>query len=428
MNIRHLVIVLMIVTLAYASAQSSAKPVSQPVSVNPNLPKVGSVAPDLTFLHLLQAPVGTKVDWPSLRGRVVVLEFWATWCAPCIAEIPVLNALQASLDPAKVQLISVDDEDPAVVQNFVRKKPINGWIGIDTSGKILERYGVYGRPATVVIGPDGRVVSTTVRPEQLTSARLLKLANGQHINPGGDVDAQVKARLDAATKQAFTAQTGPAGESNGGLVQINVTPGDPVQGDVEPDTHVMMRGPGQFDITNGSPAMLLSSVTDIPESRIITAKDVPKAFYNLHVSAPNTDPHQLAKAVEQTISLSTHLRIEHHSQVEDAYGLTATPAAASHMVQSQQDGVAFYSQKRQSLQCLNATLDQVAGALESAVGAPVVNQTGLSGKLMSVLNVAPNDISSANNALSPLGLELTRARRPIETITLSAMPASPAAP
>ena len=76
----------------------------------PGTPKPGSAAPSLNFTRLLQAPTGAKVDWPALRGKVVVLEFWATWCAPCVAEIPILNSLQASVDSNKVVFLSVDDD------------------------------------------------------------------------------------------------------------------------------------------------------------------------------------------------------------------------------------------------------------------------------------------------------------------------------
>jgi thiol-disulfide isomerase/thioredoxin len=89
---------------------------------------------------VLQAPDGTKTDWPSLRGKVVVLEFWATWCGACIEQIPHLNELIKSTTNANIQFIAVDDEEPAVVRKFISKIPIDGWLGLDTTKTIINVY------------------------------------------------------------------------------------------------------------------------------------------------------------------------------------------------------------------------------------------------------------------------------------------------
>jgi uncharacterized protein (TIGR03435 family) len=182
----------------------------------------------------------------------------------------------------------------------------------------------------------------------------------------------------------------------------------------------MMRGPGLMDITNASPDTLLSFGAGIPATRITVGGDVPKAIYNLHVQAPNVAPDKLAAAIELAIASGARLHIEHHTAVKDAYVLTASAEAAGHVTHGAQGGVAFYSRKTQVLQCINATPNQVADGLESALEVPVVNETGLDGVVMGMLKVAPKDVASANAALASLGLKLTEAKRPIETIDVSA--------
>src|SRR5579871_2188586 len=124
-------------------------------------PEKGSSAPPLDTLKLLQAPLGTRADWASMKGKVVVLEFWATWCSPCVASLPHLNQLVASLDPAKFQFISIDDEDPNAIQTFLTRKKMSGWVGVDASGGVFGLYGVESRPTTIIVDGNGKIVAVT---------------------------------------------------------------------------------------------------------------------------------------------------------------------------------------------------------------------------------------------------------------------------
>lgn len=390
-----------------------------------DVPKPGSPAPALTFTHLLQAPAGAKVDWPSLHGKVVVLEFWATWCAPCVAEIPVLNTLVASVDSAKVQFISVDDEEPAVVEAFLKKKPIPGWIGIDTSGELFKRFGVYERPTTIVIDPQGRVASTAVTLEHLRSDQLVALTDGNPVTFGGNADPKLLAQFNAAMTQPFSfegsirGQGEPAAPSKP-LFEIVLSPSEPAKEGERHGASVMI-GIGQMDISDAPPSVLLQYGTGVAPTRITTSGNLPEALYDMHVVAPNADAKLLAQSIELALTSGTGLHIEHHSAITDAYVLTARPESKDHLLQSSFPGMAMFDSETQILHCMNATLDQLASALEKALGTPVVNETGLSGKLKVDLKISPKDLTSVNEALEKaLNLTLVQAKRPIETVTLSA--------
>ncbi len=392
-------------------------------------PKLGAPAPALTFTHLLQAPAGAKVDWPSLRGKVVVLEFWATWCAPCVAEIPVLDTLTTSVDPAKVQFISVDDEEPAVVEAFLKKKPIPGWIVIDTSGELFKRFGVYERPTTIVVDPQGRVASTTVLLEHIKSDQLMALADGNSVTFGGEADPKLLAEFNAAMAQPFSFEGaihghGEEAVSIKSLFEIVLAPSEPVKEGERHGASVMI-GIGRMDISDASPSLLLQYGAGVAPTRINTSGNLPETLYDMHVVAPNADAKSLAQSIELALASGTGLHIEHHSAITDAYVLTAKPEAKEHLLQSPFPGAAMFDSQSQILHCMNATADQLASALETALGTPVVNETGLSGKLKANLKITPKDFTFANEALEKeLGLSLVQAKRPVETVTLSAGPAA----
>jgi cytochrome c biogenesis protein CcmG/thiol:disulfide interchange protein DsbE len=116
----------------------------------------GQTAPDFA----LQDIDGHMVRLSDLRGKAVVLNFWATWCPPCKAEIPWFIDLQNKYGPRGLQIVgvSMDDGGMAAVVPFARKIGINYKVVLGNSD-VSDLYGgVYSLPTTFYIGRDGRVL------------------------------------------------------------------------------------------------------------------------------------------------------------------------------------------------------------------------------------------------------------------------------
>jgi thiol-disulfide isomerase/thioredoxin len=91
-----------------------------------NALKSGDQAPPLGFEFVVQGPRPSEVNWEALHGKVVILDFWGTWCAPCVAGIPNLNELASHYREKPVQFIAVGHENPRKVAWFLKKHPIDG--------------------------------------------------------------------------------------------------------------------------------------------------------------------------------------------------------------------------------------------------------------------------------------------------------------
>jgi cytochrome c biogenesis protein CcmG, thiol:disulfide interchange protein DsbE len=124
-------------------------------------PLIGQRAPTFRL-----APVGggEPVALESLRGKVVVLNFWATWCVPCYQEHPVLveAARRTNGDPVFVGIVYDDDE--ARVKAFLAKQGSGYRSLMDDDGKTAIAYGVYGVPESFFLSPDGKISSKYVGP------------------------------------------------------------------------------------------------------------------------------------------------------------------------------------------------------------------------------------------------------------------------
>ncbi len=137
----------------------------------------------MIFEDVLQAPDGLPLDIAVHQGKVVVLEFWATWCKPCIESIPHLNQLAAQFDQ-DVIFIAVTDEPRATVEPKLDKLNIHSWIACDTDRSVFKNFNVTGLPHTVIIDADG-VVAGITSPHHLTSEKLSRVVRGERAEIGG---------------------------------------------------------------------------------------------------------------------------------------------------------------------------------------------------------------------------------------------------
>ena len=123
-------------------------------------------------------------DLEQLRGRVVVINFWATWCPPCRREMPSLERLhQQTKDRGVVVLaVNIGEDVDTVFPFFGQLDPAPGFpILFDTKGESLKAWGVRGLPTTYVVGPDGKLAYKAVGGREFDHpdlvSQLLELAS-----------------------------------------------------------------------------------------------------------------------------------------------------------------------------------------------------------------------------------------------------------
>jgi len=114
--------------------------------------KVGDPLPDLTACKL----TGKLPD--ALAGKVVVLDFWASWCGPCTESFPVLDGLQTKYGPAGLVIIAVDvDDTKSDMAEFLKKHPVSFVIVQDARQYLSDKVNVSALPTSFLVGRDGKV-------------------------------------------------------------------------------------------------------------------------------------------------------------------------------------------------------------------------------------------------------------------------------
>jgi len=117
-------------------------------------PSSPTPAPDFT----LPARDGGEVQLSDLKGQVVMINFWATWCGPCRQEMPLLEQLQIKYEPLGFTLLGVNVEpDSAAAAAWLKGVPVTFPILYDTRNTVAESFGVQGMPSSVFVDREGRV-------------------------------------------------------------------------------------------------------------------------------------------------------------------------------------------------------------------------------------------------------------------------------
>jgi cytochrome c biogenesis protein CcmG, thiol:disulfide interchange protein DsbE len=105
---------------------------------------------------------GNEVAFSDLQGKVVLLDFWSTWCPPCRAELPAIAKLYAAYRGQDVEVLGVDDEDSDTVKRYLVKQGLSLPVLVDSNDKVHREYGCHAVPTVIVINRQGTVTGQYV--------------------------------------------------------------------------------------------------------------------------------------------------------------------------------------------------------------------------------------------------------------------------
>ena len=119
-------------------------------------------------LHTTKGPISLN----ELKGQVVYVDFWASWCVPCRKSFPWMNQMQTRYGPLGFKIIAVNvDSEPELARQFLAEYPAKFTIAFDPDGKAATAFKVKGMPNSFLIGRDGRLHSSHVgfREKEITT-------------------------------------------------------------------------------------------------------------------------------------------------------------------------------------------------------------------------------------------------------------------
>ena len=329
------------------------------VAEDPKSPEIGDAAPTLGLEELLQAPDGAVASWDALKGNVVVVEFWATWCGPCVGAIPHLNELAEKFKDKPVRFISVTYEERSVIRKFLKKKKMRSWIGLDTDKSMHKAYGILGIPRTFLVDKSGKIVADT-GPHQVTEKALNEMLKG---NPPGISAMPRGERIFAGVE--------PDDKSEPPLFQVSIRPS-------RYDSGGMSRSRSKLTARAYQLSKLIEIAYNVRATRLVDNASLTEDLFDVVIVVPKGREDQLSplfqQALETTFGFSTRKDMQERdvfvmSLSKDGYGKGMQPTAST--------GGSSTRWGQGKVEAVNTSVDWLATQLESILKRPVVDKTQL---------------------------------------------------
>jgi uncharacterized protein (TIGR03435 family) len=345
---------------------------------------------------------------------VVLLEFWATWCGPCIKAIPHMNDLAEQFKNKPVVLISVTSENEEVVQQFLRSHPMKAWIGLDDYQVLNKAFHVELIPHAVIVDASGRIAAIAspfnIKPENLEEV----LAGKKCSLSEPEVYTVDKFSDEVVSNRA------PA------IFEISIR---------EHKMPPKFRGPtcmwslntnsAEFNGKIATVESALHCVFDKSSSRIIIQCKLPDEYYDFELRAPMGHANELKHQFMAALRTTFGLEVKQTTKTTDVYVMTQINTNTPGLQQVEKSGGG--GQMRGGFRLHGSDMHGIAEELEMTLEKPVFDETGLKGlfdvdmkwKLSEAEKrneFKPDTDAVIDAARERLGLQLTPVQRPVEIL------------
>jgi len=364
-------------------------------------------APVLKLDKLLQAPAGASTDWTKLRGKLVVIEFWATWCGPCVYEIPRLNEMARELSDQPIIFLSITDDQQLQLDDFLKNTSLKSWIGIDSTRANWRAFDVHSIPTTVIVNPDGKWLATT-RPEHLTIQKLRDILRGE------TVDLPVPETRDA--NLAWDQEEIDWKDGVNPIANVIIKP-------IKTAQSGWLYNPGSNYLTaDGVPLQVLALVayqTDFYHIDWRVPEGTFTQSYRAVARVPKGREQQLLPLFQNALAATFGLKTRWQMQEKDVYVLRVIEGQTAKLTVAAPDEEKYFRVLRGRGSSKRNGVGKLVEFLSHFVlNEIVIDETKLSGEYDWELPIQHGHVEVTLNLLKDLGLEVIKARRPVNILVV----------
>ena len=376
--------------------------------------KKGDQVPDFTFDGVLNAPLN-NTSLSALKGKWVWLEFWATWCGPCISAMPQLEKLQARYKE-QLQIVTVSSEGRERILQFIKASPFQLWFALDTANRLKSLFPYQMIPHSILISPKGELLAATL-PENITANVIDSLLAGKRVHLPEKKDIPINTIREYVDQYFYAADT----------VQQRFVVQPELKGAIG-----MMTPHRDNPAFNGrrltfSNAALVNIYGEafggFDYDRIINQIqiDKDKSFCLDIIVKPGED---LRAALRKELASTFAIHAEKVLRSKEVYVLKIADPGKFKTIPRHRDGQGEGGMRHGSIDVTVIDMKEFADYLENYGGFKylVIDETANTEKLDIRFDFRPEDPDSLTKVLTAMGLRLEKAQREVEMLLLADRP------
>jgi uncharacterized protein (TIGR03435 family) len=317
-----------------------------------------------------------------------------------------MNELTDKFKDKPVQFIAITDEEETKVRNFLKRKPIGGWVGLDGDKSVKKAYGITGIPHTVIVDQQGQIADVTY-PLSVTEQRLNDLLAGKKI-------ASVERRKEDHYRAGELPQNLLEGKP--ALYQVIIRP-------TQTTNRQGVAGGGGLTALGCSLSEILSTVYPFSVSRIVSDSPLPKGRFDFVAKTPDRSDETRNLLLRQGIQTTFGITTTVETRETDVFILTLKRTNASGLIRAATKASSSSSGPGR-IGGVNMSINALREGLEKSLGKPVIDETELKGgfdidlKWVQADRDTPNPEALIQAVQEQLGLALTQAKRRIEVLVV----------
>jgi uncharacterized protein (TIGR03435 family) len=370
--------------------------------------KIGDIVPDYQFDKVLNYSKST-INLREAKGKILIIEFWGTWCGPCIPALEHLNELQQKFKD-DIMVVGISDDTEERLNKFLLKRPVTIPLVADPMNRSAKYFQVKAYPQTFVADKNGRIIAIT-HPSEITEGKLRDLIVGKkveiatHISiaqPSIDYfNADPKTIFSFAIKPMIDSVRGNFTKKGNGVFQDR-----------------------RYSLINCTTDHFIREIFQRTNSRTLILADKkqfdfkPENRFCFDIIVPEEDKADFYKIAQDEIRRRLKYNIYIEEKVVDVFVLKKIEGITILQPSQSEQKIAFPTEYKKFRFSMDGNkMDRFVEVLENQYGIPVIDETGLKDKYDLTVDWANKE--ERTKELQNIGLTLEKNQRPIEMLVIA---------